>query len=183
MFMKKTLVYALTIIALVAMVFGTVTPAFAAEAQTATFTGFQYVYGKGSVFNFDVTGTFSSAELHGTVTTSDGTVHPLYCVQMKDDATRVNCNTTRNIYGTVTVAFASFVFTVETTMDSCSLYLMSFLNPDIGTWGIIISRPGDVDYWVWYVETYEPGWIYQGATCISDHNIPEPAIYDSDNSF
>jgi hypothetical protein len=170
--MKKTFVYALTIIALVAMVFGTVTPAFAAEAQTATFTGFQYVYGKGAVFNFDVTGTFSSAELHGTLTTSDGTVRPLYCVQMQDDATRVNCNTSRNIYGTVTVAFAGFSFTVQTSMDTCALYRLIYQDQysnDVIVWW---AAPGDVSWIENWMATYYPTFVQTDDSCIEGSAPP-----------
>ena len=63
------------------------------SSGSATLISVEYVFQKGPVFTFTVSGKFSKSKLKGTLHVNGGTNYGLFCAQV--DETTVKCNTSQ----------------------------------------------------------------------------------------
>lgn len=79
------------------------------SSGSPTLTSVEYVFQKGPVFTFTVSGKFSKSKLKGTLHVNGGANYGLFCAQV--DETTVKCNTSQKVSGVnVALSWGGFTF-------------------------------------------------------------------------
>jgi len=109
--MKKSVLVVLLVLSMLT-VFTRPVAAAPRSAGTATLVSVVYVAGKGPVFTFEVSGSFSNEELNGDLFAVDGNHFPLYCSQI--DSVTVKCTVSKKAAGkNVTLSWGGFKFSAS----------------------------------------------------------------------